>query len=185
MLLKLLLSIKKNSTFESQNSQTFCCMTKREIITQLREARAFHIHWKSYVLLSLRGIVKEHSKTNFPIVQTECDFGKWYYEDASLFSNFPAFQDLEKPHELIHEIYIQIYTLQNSSLKGGLFSSKSKLLRKRQQEISELLAKLNEHSSGLLNSLEQLEKEVLLEKETFFTNNTTVEVEDLEELEEE
>ncbi len=160
-------------------------MTKREIITQLRAARASHIHWKSYMLLSVRGIVADHAKTNFPIVQTECDFGKWYYDVASLLSNFPTFQDLEKPHDLIHEIYIQIYTLQNSSLKGGLFSSKSKLHSKRQQEIGELLAKLNEHSNGLLNSLEQLEKEVLLEKDTFFTSITAVEVNDSEELEEE
>lgn len=154
-------------------------MTKREIITQLRKARASHIHWKSYVLLSLRGIVSDHSKTNFPIGQTECDFGKWYYEDSFLLSNFPTFQSLEKPHELIHELYIQIYALQNAGLKGGLFSSKAKLLRKRQQEIGDLLTKLNELSTELINSLEKLEKEVQLEKEDFFTLSEVEEANDL------
>ncbi len=141
-------------------------MTKRDIITQLREAKASHIHWKSYMLLSVRGIVDEHTKTNFPIVQTECDFGKWYYEEEAAFSNFSSFETLEKPHEMIHELYIKIYTLQNTSLKGGLFAKKKKLLQNRRQEIIGLLAQLNEYSVDLLDNLARLEKEVLNDEVT-------------------
>jgi len=156
-------------------------MTKREIITQLREARASHIHWKSYVLLSLRGIVNDHAKTNFPIVQTECDFGKWYYEETALLSRFSAFHELERPHELIHETYLQMYTLQNASLKGGLFTKKAKLHKLRQQEIKELLTKLNEYSDTLLDLLVQLEEEVLLEKGEIISSESKIGTEDSEE----
>lgn len=160
-------------------------MTKREIITQLREARASHIHWRSYVLLSLRGVVSDHSKTNFPIVQTECDFGKWYYEESTALSTFSAFQELERPHELIHETFLQMYTLQNASLKGGLFSKKADMLRLRQREIKELLTKLNEYSDTLLDKLEQLEKEVLLEKGEIISDDKDTVIKDSEEKNEE
>ena len=135
-------------------------MTKRDVITQIRRARASHVHWKSYVLLSLRGVVNDHTKTNFPIVQTECDFGKWYFGDDDFLSKFSSFRDLEKPHEMIHEIYIHIYTLQNATLRGGFFTRKSKMLRDRQHEIGVLVKRLNNYSNLLLDTLKRLEEEV-------------------------
>ena len=113
------------------------------------------------MLLSVRGIVKDFKKTNFPIVQTECDFGKWYFEEVVNLAEFDSFQALEKPHEMIHDIYIKIYTLQNSSLKGGLFVKKTNLLKSRQHEINELIIDLNKESNKLLDSLKQLEHDVL------------------------
>lgn len=136
-------------------------MIKREIITQIRKARASHIHWKSYMLLSVRGIVKDFKKTNFPIVQTECDFGKWYFDEVVNLAEFDSFQALEKPHEIIHDIYIQIYTLQNSNLRGGLFAKRINLLKSRQHEINNLIIDLNKQSNKLLDSLKQLENDVL------------------------
>jgi signal transduction histidine kinase len=96
-----------------------------------------------------------------PIVQTECDFGKWYYGDGMFLSLLTNFQSLEYPHEMLHEMYIQIYTLQKAKLQGGFFTSKRKMLRKRQKEIGQLVANLNDYSKIMMETLQQLEIEVL------------------------
>lgn len=157
-------------------------MTKRDIITQIRKARASHVHWKSYVFLGLRGIVTDHDKTNFPIVQTECDFGKWFYANTAVLSKYLSFPDLEKPHEMVHDLYIQIYAMQNARLKGGLFTNKNKLLQSRQHDISDLVSKLNNYSGILLDTLKRLEEEVSEEKDDFFIPDSEVNIENSEEL---
>jgi hypothetical protein len=136
-------------------------MTKREIIMNVRSAKAAHVRWKSYVQIALRGIITDSSKVDIPIVQTECEFGKWYYGEGMALSMLPSFAALEEPHEMVHEMYIQIYTLQKAKLRGGFFSSKRKMLKRRQQEIVTLMANLNDYTKILLGSIHQLEIEVL------------------------
>lgn len=136
-------------------------MTKREIVMQIRSARASHVRWKSYVQIALRGIVTDQTQASLPIVQTECEFGKWYYGDGMFLTMLSNFQALESPHEMIHEMYIQIYTLQKAKLHGGFFTNKRKLLRRRKEEISKLIANLNDYSRIILETLHQLEIEVL------------------------
>jgi signal transduction histidine kinase len=136
-------------------------MKKREIIMQIRAAKSSHIRWKSYVQIALRGIVTDQVDAALPIVQTECDFGKWYYGDGMFLSLLTNFQSLEHPHEMLHEMYIQIYTLQKAKLQGGFFTSKRKMLRKRQKEIGQLVANLNDYSKIMMETLQQLEIEVL------------------------
>jgi len=128
---------------------------------QIRAARSSHVRWKSYVQIALRGIITTHSDNNLPIVQTECNFGKWYYGDGMMLSMSPNFQNIEIPHEMLHESYIQIYTLQKAKLRGGFFTSRRKMLRKRQKEINSLLANLNDYSRIILETMHQLEIEVL------------------------
>ena len=136
-------------------------MTKRDIIMQIRAARSQHIRWKSYVQIALRGIITDRTEASLPIVQTECGFGKWYYGDGMFLSSLPNYQALETPHEMLHEMYIQIYTLQKAKLRGGFFTSKRRLLRKRQEEISALVANLNDYSRIMMELVQQLEVEVL------------------------
>ncbi len=136
-------------------------MKKREIIMQVRSARSSHVRWKAFVQIALRGIITNHSEDNLPIVQTECDFGKWYYGDGMILSMSPNFQSIEMPHEMLHESYIQIYTLQKAKLRGGFFTSKRKMLKRRQEEITTLLANLNDYSRIILETMHQLEIEVL------------------------
>ena len=136
-------------------------MTKRDIIMNVRSAKASHVRWKSYVQIALRGIITDSSKIDIPIVQTECDFGKWYYGDGMALTMLSNFAALEEPHEMVHEMYIQIYTLQKAKLRGGFFSNKRKMLKRRQQEIVTLMANLNDYTKILLGILYQLEIEVL------------------------
>ncbi len=127
----------------------------------IRSARAAHIRWKAYIQIALRGIVTSHTENTLPIVHTECEFGRWYYGKGMDLSMSPNYQNLEIPHEMLHESYIQIYTLQKAKLRGGFFTSKRKLLRKRQEEIMNLLANLNDYSRIISESMHQLELEVL------------------------
>ena len=136
-------------------------MTKRDIIMQIRSAKAAHIRWKSFVQIALRGIITDDVKVEVPIVQTECDFGKWYYGEGMSLSELNTYQALEEPHELVHETYIQIYTLQKAKLKGGFFSSKNKQIKKRQEEVDRLAANFNDYTKILIEGLNQLEIEVL------------------------
>lgn len=136
-------------------------MTKRDIIMQIRSAKAAHIRWKSFVQISLRGILTQDSKVDIPIVQTECDFGKWYYGDGLALSMLPSFAALEEPHEMVHETYIQIYTLQKASFKGGFFTSERKFLKKREEEVNLLSANFNDYVRILVESMTQLEIDVL------------------------
>ncbi len=136
-------------------------MNKKDIIMQIRSARASHIRWKSYVEITLRGIILNTTEENLPIVQTECDFGKWYYGDGMNLSSSVNYQNLEYPHEMIHEIYIQIFTLQKAKLRGGFFITKKRLLRKKKAEIDRLHQSFNDFSKILVETLKQLEMEVL------------------------
>ncbi len=136
-------------------------MTKRDIIMQIRSAKAAHIRWKSFIQISLRGVITQDSKTEVPIVQTECDFGKWYYGDGMSLTIIPSFNALEEPHEMVHELYIQIYTLQKAKLKGGFFTSTYKLLKKRQEEVDRLFENFNDYTKILTEGLTQLEIDVL------------------------
>lgn len=128
---------------------------------QIRAAKSAHIRWKSYVQMALRGIITDVIQTGLPIVQTECEFGQWYYGEGMFLLSLPNFQALEKPHAILHEIYIQIYTLQKAKLQGGLFSSKQSMLESRKGEISKLITSFNDYSKILLEGIRQLEIEII------------------------
>ena len=136
-------------------------MNKRDLIISIRAARADHIRWKAYISIALRGIVTTNSEEMLPIVHTECGFGKWYYGVGSSLSSLENYQSLEDPHEMLHEMYIQIYTLQKAKLRGGFFTSKRRLLRRRKAEIVSLVANLNDYSKIITTTLRQLENDVL------------------------
>ncbi len=136
-------------------------MTKREIVIQIRSAKYAHIRWKSFVQMALRGVLTDVKKTGFPIVQTECEFGQWYYGEGMFLLSLPNFQALEKPHATLHEIYIQIYTLQKAKLQGGFFSSKKSMLESRKGEINKLITSFNDYSKILLERIRQLEIEII------------------------
>lgn len=136
-------------------------MTKREIIMQIRASKSSHVRWKSYVQIGLRGIVTDKTQASLPIVQTECEFGQWYYGKGMFLSLLPNFQALEEPHEMLHEMYIQIYTLQKAKLQGGFFSSKRKMLKRRKEEITLLIANLNDYSRIMIEIIRQLEVDVI------------------------
>jgi len=98
---------------------------------------------------------------DIPIVQTECEFGKWYYGDGMILSMISGYMAIEEPHEMVRKIYIQIYTLQKATFKGGFFTSERKFLKKREEEVNRLSTNFNDYVKIVVESMNQLEIDVL------------------------
>jgi len=136
-------------------------MNKRDIIIKIRYARAAHMKWKSYAQIAIGGLITESSHQNIPIVQTEGEFGKWYYGDGMALSMMPSYISIEEPLENVYSIYLQIYTLQRAKHKGGFFGFFRNDEKKRLKEIELLTANFNSYNKILLDSVHQLEMEVM------------------------
>jgi hypothetical protein len=76
-------------------------------------------------------------------------------------SNIPSYKNLEEPHDKVHEAYIQIYSLLKSKIKEGLFSNKNAQIKKKQEQIDHSMEDFNDYSKILLETLQQLEIDIL------------------------
>lgn len=136
-------------------------MDKRtEIISKLRDAKMSHLTWKSYAHLISKGVLTDASGNITPIVPTMCEFGKWYYREGVVLSRLKSYQDIELPHNKIHETYAQIYSLKDSELKTGFFTGKRKAEEHRSKEIDELLKVMDNYVEIIINNLARLEEDV-------------------------
>ena len=133
-------------------------MNKKEAIEQLRKAKLGHKKWISYAKAIHMGIpIKNDS---LPVIETECDFGKWYYRDGQIFSNIESFRSIEEPHSILHNTYMKLYKKMEEPVQTGLFTSKSKAERKKAEEMEELMDKLLQISEILTNNLNQFEMDI-------------------------
>jgi len=133
-------------------------MTKKDAIEQLRKAKLGHKKWISYAKAIHMGIPLK--KESLPVIETECDFGKWYYKDGQVFSDIESYKAIEEPHSILHNTYMKLYISMNEPLESGLFVSKSKAQRKRSKELNELMDKLLQISDVLINNINQFEMEI-------------------------
>jgi len=133
-------------------------MTKKDAIEQVRKAKLGHKKWISYAKAIHMGIpLKTES---LPVIETECDFGKWYYRDGQIFSNIESFRSIEEPHGILHNTYMKLYKTMNEPVQTGLFVSKSKAERKKAKEMDELMDKLLQISEILINNLSRFEMDL-------------------------
>ncbi len=133
-------------------------MTKKEVLNRIRQAKAGHKRWVSYAKALHMGIGVD--KYAVPVIETDCQFGKWYYGDAQVFSKLPSYQSIEDPHAMLHNKYMEIYKLREQPLKKGLFTSEKKAKQKREEEISMLMDQLIQISNMLMESLAHFEEDV-------------------------
>lgn len=128
---------------------------------KIRYARAAHMKWKSFAQIYIGGIITDISSNNLPIIQTEADFGKWYYGDGIALSLLPSYHSIEEPLEQVFSNYLQIYTLQRAKHKGGFFSIFRNSDTRREKELEVLRLGFNNYNKILLDSIQQLEMEVM------------------------
>jgi len=133
-------------------------MTKQEAIEQLRKAKLGHKKWISYAKAIHMGIPLKNE--SLPVIETECDFGKWYYRDGQIFSNFESFRSIEEPHGILHNTYMKMYKTMEEPIQTGLFVSKSKAERKKAEQMNELMDKLIQISEILINNLNRFEMDI-------------------------
>jgi len=150
------LSGKKDSTKAIPNKMD-SFISKKDIISQLRLAKTGHKQWIAtiYVLIRIDNI--EDAKSKIPVSFTACDFGKWYYGDGQMLAEFEEYQNLEKPHQKIHDIYLQIFNLYKEKIVGSLFNSEKKQLKERENKSVLLVKKLDYQSDLLFKNLLLLE----------------------------
>ena len=134
-------------------------MTKREIIQQLRAAKAAHIQWRAYAQAIVGGFSVDQN--HVPVVHTNCKFGQWYYGAGQMLSGLSTYGSIDGPHAMLHQIYMEIYKLKFSEVKAGWFRSKAKIKAKNQARAEELMQNLIAISETLLESINMVEQEVM------------------------
>ena len=138
-------------------------MNKKEILSQLRQAKSAHIEWRSYAQALIAGIPVKDDKV--PVIHTECKFGKWYYGAGQDLSSLSSFRSIEVPHEMLHKIYMEIYKLlrteDDRSAFQKMLQSAKKHKQQNQLEAESLMKNLLSVSGTLLESINLLEREVM------------------------
>ena len=135
-------------------------MTKKEIIIKIHLAKAAHMRWRNIAQISIGGLSNEVSKVSLPILQTESEFGKWYYGDGMALSMLSSYMGIEEPLENVFNTYIQIFTLMRAKKKSsGLFGWGD--VAKKKAEMDGLVVNFGNHNKVLLDSIHQLELEVM------------------------
>jgi hypothetical protein len=99
-------------------------MSEKEIyVTHLRKARSEHKKWINQVKLLVSGLTETIDE--IPLDQSKSEFGRWFYEEAVIFSSVntkETFSAIEKLYGECYDEYLAIYgALFNK--KSGLFSS--------------------------------------------------------------
>ncbi|MDX1352999.1 MAG: CZB domain-containing protein [Thiomicrorhabdus sp.] len=138
-------------------------MTKREIITQLRAAKAAHIQWRAYAQAIVSGFSVDQN--HVPVIHTNCKFGQWYYGKGQMLSKLPSYSAIDAPHATLHQIYMEIYKLMFSESQKGflsrLLTSKEKEREQNEKQAKELMKSMIAVSETLLDTINILEQEVM------------------------
>lgn len=137
-------------------------MKLSEVLETLTQARLAHLRWVARAEALLAGLPLD--KEQVPVLQTDCDFGKWYYGSGRALDRLSTYSALEEPHQLLHKTYMQIfnhlYGDDERSALGKLFGSAKKHKEKHLEEARKLLPSLKGQSEVLLKNIDFLEKEI-------------------------
>ncbi len=133
-----------------------------EIIQRLQAARAAHKAWVARAEALVSGLPLD--KDQVPVLPTDCAFGQWYYGPGQMLRRLPAYQALEKPHDHLHRIYMEIFKMLYSepevSMFGRLLGKRARLMKQQQARAETLLVELRGTSRDLCDILERLEDQV-------------------------
>lgn len=134
-----------------------------EAVDQLRAARTAHKSWvaRAEALIAGMSVDKEH----IPMMPTDCTFGKWYYGPGQMLRRLPAYKAMEKPHDELHRVYMNIFKLlfnePDVSMLGKLFGQNKKAKTEQLKQAEALFPKLEVISENVCNILEQLETQLM------------------------
>jgi hypothetical protein len=137
-------------------------MDKTEVVTTLKLATVSHRAWFSNAQALIDGIPLDKEKV--PVSATECEFGKWYYGNGQKLKSIPGFKEIEKPHDKLHETYMEIFTLlygeenKKSSFFSKLIGSAQKAAAEKWEAARAKSLILKDHSTEVVDQLEQLQR---------------------------
>jgi len=138
-------------------------MERSEVLNTLNNARLAHLRWIARAKGLVAGLPLD--KDQEPALQTDCEFGRWYYGPGRALEAIPAYRSLALPHEMLHQIYARVfgelYAEDDRSLPGKLFGSAKAHRQKHLDEARCLLPSLRDQSEVLLKNIDLLEKGLL------------------------
>lgn len=138
-------------------------MTKKEIIAQLRAAKAAQIQWRAYAQAIISGFSVD--KNHAPVIHTNTKFGQWYYGKGQMLSSLSAYSAIDGPLTMLHQVYMEIFKLMFGEVKqgffSGLFTSNEKIRQKNKKHAEELMQNMVAISETLMEAINMLEQEVM------------------------
>ncbi len=133
---------------------------REEIISNLRNAKRSHMKWVSDVQILIHLGDLDEAKSTIPVNYTACEFGEWYYGDGQKLSNYSEYSDIEEIHQLVHDTYLQIYSLYKIKIDGSIFNSAKKQKAEREEKAKKLELILKQYSKLLFELLIILENKI-------------------------
>lgn len=137
-------------------------MQLSEVMDRLSAARLAHLKWVARAEGLLAGLPLD--KDQVPVMQTDCEFGKWYFGPGHALNKLASYRALEEPHEMLHKVYMQIfnhlYGADDRSMLGKMFGSAKKHKEKQLEEARKLLPSLKGQSEVLLKNIDILERDI-------------------------
>jgi len=80
-----------------------------DIIIRLEQARMSHIRWIAKAEALIEGVPLD--KASVPLLDTDCEFGQWYYGDGRILRHFQHYDMLHHYHHQVHRVYMDIFTI--------------------------------------------------------------------------
>jgi hypothetical protein len=137
-------------------------INKKEALEKLRKAKGAHIKWRAYAQALVSGVPVSNEK--IPVEHTACTFGQWYHgEGKRKLGHLATYDAIYTPHEMLHEIYKQIFNILTKPESKGLMnllSSKATRENQRMELARSYMDELVGVSETLLKALDILEEEV-------------------------
>ncbi len=135
---------------------------KKDALEKLRKAKGAHIKWRAFAQALVAGVPVDEDK--IPVEHTSCAFGKWYHGEGKLkLGHLPSYEGIYTPHEMLHEIYKQIFDVLHTKDPGGLrslFTSRISRENERMELARRYMEELVGVSETLLKALDILEEEI-------------------------
>ncbi|HHO70382.1 MAG TPA: hypothetical protein ENN02_02770, partial [Halothiobacillus sp.] len=104
-------------------------------------------------------------KDQIPVLHTDCDFGRWYYNEGQVLMVFKEFKEIEEVHMALHRAYAQVFKLiteeENASMFSKLLGIAKRHHEKNEPIIKQKMMELEEASRAMIRRLDALEAKLL------------------------
>jgi len=133
-----------------------CIMEKKNVLASINDARFYHINWLSHV----EGAVKGYNlnKTISPVIKTDCQFGKWLYNEAQEIRDYSQFKEVEYFHDKVHDALLNLTVYLDKKVDKNFFNRAK--VKRQEIQINIYFEQVKNASFDLLKALNMLEKEL-------------------------
>jgi hypothetical protein len=131
-------------------------MKKKNVLASINDARFYHINWLSHVEGVVKGYKLDVDKT--PVIKTDCQFGKWLYNEAQEVRDYSQFKEVEYFHDKVHEALLNLMVYLDKKVDKNFFNRAK--VKRQEVQINIYFEQVKNVSFDLLKALNMLEKEL-------------------------